>query len=303
MKQSHKDQLVGFLFAVGNLIAYLLPRSITLNSIFYYYFSTIFCTFIFPPLSIFIYFLLRRKRTMQFTSSVALCNIALIFPTASVSYIFIDTSYFGYLLNILIISYLPVLIDLIATMISKLRTRKAAAQLPIPEVAPAPVVNEVVANTRTQHSILRGMIYAAAFMLVNWAITIALFSTPYYNSAHVVFFMFFGWLTSIPFYFILKQNSTIAYLFSALISIIVMTKVCYRSLLLLSDTNLFSHFSGWDGLILLVPMIALPIYALMPIVIDGIIYIGKAIYRAITKPKTKHNGPLTGKETPNEEIT
>ena len=225
---------------------------------------------------------------MQFTCSVALCNIALIFPTASVSYIFIDTSYFGYLLNILIISYLPVLIDLIVTTISKLRTRKAAAQLPIPEVAPAPVINEVVANARTQHSILRGMIYAAAFMLVNWAITIALFSTPFYNSAHVVFFMFFGWLTSIPFYFILTQNSTIAYLFSALISIIVMTKVCYRVLLLLSDTNLFSHFSGWDGFILLVPMIALPIYALIPIVIDGIIYIGKSIYHAMAVWESRH---------------
>ena len=285
MKKLHKDHVIGILFAICNTLLYVCIHAliITLHySLTYYYLSQILQYLIYPMVSIGAYFILRRKLSARFTYSVILTTIALFVSTFVTLYVYTPNNKIRTLLFYLIVWNLPIVIDLIMQK----RARKSNRTLPIGEVAPANPDGIVFAGTT--HPILRGIIYAVAFMLVNWIIFLVLISTPLYNTVILLFIFVFGWLCSIPFYYLMKQECTKAYFFSALISMIAMTILCYLGYELLSGTVILPHNRGWDVLVYLIPLIGLPIYGFIPITIDGIISIGKSIYRSMAVWESRH---------------
>lgn len=288
MKKLHKDQVAGILFAFCNTLLYvsilILIDSILsryLPSTAYYIIAQFLQYLIYPLASITVYFVLRQKLSPRFTYSVILSTVALLVSTTAVLFVYNPNSTIRVLLFYLIIWTLPIAIDLILQK----RARKSNPTLPICNDSPTNTHEDTFAGT--EHPILRGIVYAVAFMLVNWAIFLVLLSTPLYNSIILFFLFVFGWLCSIPFYYLLKQECAMAYFCSALISMIVMTIVCYCGCEFLSGTDILPHSRGWDVIVYLLPLIGLPINGCIPIAIDGIIYIGKAIYRAIAERESR----------------
>ena len=284
MKKLHKDHVIGILFAICNTLLYVSIHALIITlyySLTYYYLSQILQYLIYPLASIAVYFVLRRKLSPRFTYSVILSTIALFVSTFVTLYVYTPNNKIRTLLFYLIVWNLPIVIDLIMQK----RARKSNRTLPIGEVAPANTDGIVFAGTT--HPILRGIIYAVTFMLVNWAIFLVLLSTPLYNSIILLFVFAFGWLCSIPFYYLMKQECTKAYFFSALISMIAMTILCYLGCELLSGTDILPHNRGWDVIVYLIPLIGLPIYGFIPITIDGIISIGKSIYRSMAERESR----------------
>lgn len=289
MKKIHKDHIAGFLYILGNLLLYggccsLQLLSKNYYSLLYYHLYRI-SILLYPLLTICLYFLLHRKRTAQFRLSVALCGFASLVAAACMA-IILSTLIKG-IFRYAFACYLPLAIDLILRFISKRRANKRKNDDLQADMSSVPVSHpntEEIVFEGTESPIGRGISYSVIYMLLNWIAFICLAATPLLDSIFSLIFFAFTWFASVPFYFMLKQECSIAYLVSALISMVGMTILCFVTIshLMEMDVHLLPRLGGFlSGIIYIIPLIVLPIYGLLPIFIDGLVYIGRLVSRVL----------------------
>ncbi len=131
---------------------------------------------------------------------------------------------------------------------------------------------------KENRSLFRGLIYALVFDIVTWVLFIALVSLPFSFDSVLVFGSFVLWLMAIPFYFILKNDCGVGYLWTALGAHFVLT-FAWTTIFFLIPDSMLPRMSGWDGLIYIFPILGIPIAGALPIAIDMLIYAGKAFWR------------------------
>ena len=127
-------------------------------------------------------------------------------------------------------------------------------------------------------SLIRGLIYALVFDIVTWVLFIALLSLPFSFDDSLIWGSFILWLMAIPFYFILKNDCGVGYLWAALGVHFVFTYAWTTIIFLIPDTML-PRMSGWEGLIYIFPIFGIPIAGALPIAIDILVYAGKALWQ------------------------
>ncbi|MBQ8288479.1 MAG: hypothetical protein IJX76_06890 [Clostridia bacterium] len=87
---------------------------------------------------------------------------------------------------------------------------------------------------------------------------------------------------AIPFYFVWKNDCGASYLWIALGVHILLTWLWTYLFFLIPD-GILPHTRGWDELIYIFPLFGIPIAGALPIAIDILIYIGKAIWMYLGK--------------------
>lgn len=137
-------------------------------------------------------------------------------------------------------------------------------------------------------SILRGMGYSFAQAFISWIIFYLIICSPLHNFDYFLFIAFAIWFLAIPFYFMGKKNCNGFFPLFAFISNLIMSYVMGLATFFLDliFADYLPYIDGWGRFVFLYPFFAIPIIGAIPIVIDAILYLFKAIWKLLGNRKS-----------------
>ena len=143
-------------------------------------------------------------------------------------------------------------------------------------------------------SIWRGIAYSLIFHTAMWIVFLIFMHTPIWDSGYAMLgCLGIYFLVGIPFYFIFKNDCNALYLLFASVTLLILSLTFFplkQFMELFLPYKIFKlfypHYYGWDSLVYVIPMFAIPFFGALPIVIDGILYLVKWIWKALGNRKS-----------------